>query len=156
MKSIDLKAFRKVNNISQVELAEYLGVGQSFISQIEKGVRPIPQEHISRISANQKWDCSMIQDNTLSGLDFIGSMRQKEITSEQLRSAVEKALNPEEKFLIGYLERKVNDQDALIREKDALINDLYKQIGTLEAKLDLARKGEIASIVAGSSDANVG
>ncbi len=147
MKNIDLKAFRKANNISQVELAEYLGVGQSFISQMEKGIRPIPQEYISIISANQKWDCSMIQDSTLSGLDFISSRYQKEISTEQLRSAVEKALNPEEKFLIGYLERKVSNQEILIRE-------LYQQIGMLEAKLDLARKGEIASGAAGSLSAD--
>lgn len=152
MKSVDLKAFRKANNISQVELAEYLGVGQPFISQIEKGIRPIPQEYISRLLANQEWDCSMIQDATLSGLDYI--KRDGEITSEQLRSAVEKALNPDEKFLIGYLERKVNNLESKIDEKDALIYQLYQQIGMLEAKLDLARKGEIASVVGGSSSAD--
>ena len=86
----------------------------------------------------------MIQDSTLSGLDFISSRYQKEISTEQLRSAVEKALNPEEKFLIGYLERKVSNQEILIRE-------LYQQIGMLEAKLDLARKGEIARTADGSS-----
>ena len=82
--------------------------------------------------------------------------RSREITPQKIQSAIKEALNPEEKFLIGYLERKVKDQDALIREKDTLINDLYKQIGMLEAKLDLARKGEIASVVGGSSDINAG
>ena len=56
---------------------------------------------------------------------------------------------PKENTLVEYLERKVNDQESLIRE-------LYQQIGMLEAELELARKGEIASRVAGSSDANVG
>ena len=58
METIDLKALRKINNISQVELAEYLGVGQSFISQVEKGIRPLPKECISKILANQSWDSS--------------------------------------------------------------------------------------------------
>lgn len=58
METIDLKALRKTNNISQVELAEYLGVGQSFISQVEKGIRPLPKECISKILANQDWDSS--------------------------------------------------------------------------------------------------
>jgi hypothetical protein len=49
--------------------------------------------------------------------------------------------------LVEYLERKVNDQEILIRE-------LYQQIGMLEAKLDLARKGEIASGAAGSLSAD--
>lgn len=51
----DLKSFRRVNKITQSDLAEYLGVGQSFISQIEKGDRPIPSEHINKILANRDW-----------------------------------------------------------------------------------------------------
>lgn len=58
---IDLKAFRKVNSLTQIELAEYFGVGQGFISQMEKGDRPIPREYISKILANQNnWDTTML------------------------------------------------------------------------------------------------
>lgn len=56
---IDLKSFRKVNKITQSGLAKYLGVGQSFISQIEKGDRPIPNEYINKILANQDWGNGM-------------------------------------------------------------------------------------------------
>lgn len=49
---------------------------------------------------------------------------------------------------IGYLERKIDDQDLLIRE-------LYQKIGALERELELARKGEIAGIAVISADANV-
>ena len=66
METIDLKALRKINNISQVELAEYLGVGQSFISQVEKGIRPLPKECISKILANQAWDSSSALAKTSS------------------------------------------------------------------------------------------
>lgn len=45
----DIKAFRKENNLTQIQLAEYLNVTQGFISQIEKGVRPFPEEYISKI-----------------------------------------------------------------------------------------------------------
>lgn len=45
-----------------------------------------------------------------------------------------------------YLERKVSDQEILIRE-------LYQQIGMLEAKLNLARKGEIVGTADGSLSA---
>ena len=40
MKIFDLKRFRKDKKISQTKLAEMLGVGQSFISQIESGKDP--------------------------------------------------------------------------------------------------------------------
>ena len=121
MKTIDLKAFRKANKISQIELAEFLEVGQSFISQIEKGTRPLPSEYISKLTANSNWDTSMLTEP-----------EHPEVC------------NPTESSLVDYLERKVSDQEILIRE-------LYQQIGMLEAKLDLARKGEIARTVDGSS-----
>lgn len=124
MKIIDLKAFRKANSISQVELAEYLSVGQSFISQVEKGSRPLPKEYISKLSANPNWDISMLAEPKTPATD-----------------------QPMESTLVSYLERKVSDQEILIRE-------LYQQIGMLEAKLDLARKGEIAGTADGSLSAS--
>lgn len=125
MKTIDLKAFRKANKISQIELAEFLEVGQSFISQIEKGTRPLPSEYISKLTANSNWDTSMLTEP-----------EHPEVS------------NPTESSLVDYLERKVSDQEILIRE-------LYQQIGMLEAKLDLARKGEIARTADGSSAVKV-
>ncbi len=57
---IDLKKFRKVNRLTQTELANYLCIGQPFISQIEKGIRPMPSEYISKLLANKTWDTSML------------------------------------------------------------------------------------------------
>ena len=34
------RRFRKVNDLTQKELADYLEVGQGFVSQIENGERP--------------------------------------------------------------------------------------------------------------------
>ena len=137
MKTIDLKAFRKANNISQVELAEYLGIGQPFISQMEKGTRPVPQEYISRILANpHNWDTSML------------TPKSKYIVADELLEGVGLAREKSaEELLVSYLQDKIADQDKLIRE-------LYKEIGMLQAKLDLARKGETALDATGSSDAD--
>lgn len=55
METFDIKAFRKANKISQIELAAYLGVKQGFISQIENGARPMPKEYISKILADSRW-----------------------------------------------------------------------------------------------------
>ena len=64
---IDLKAFRKVNSLTQIELAEFFGVGQGFISQIEKGDRPIPREYISKLLANHRnWDTTMLDEAQVS------------------------------------------------------------------------------------------
>lgn len=61
----DLKRFRKENNLTQIGAAEYFGCTQGFISQIERGERPIPDSFIEKaksdnaiISANL-----LLQDN---------------------------------------------------------------------------------------------
>ena len=51
----DLRAFRKANAINQQELAEYLGIGQGFVSQMERGDRPIPKTIMEKILANPEW-----------------------------------------------------------------------------------------------------
>ena len=38
MTHYNLRKFRLANNLSQPELADYLGVGKAFISQVERGV----------------------------------------------------------------------------------------------------------------------
>ncbi|WP_418981747.1 LexA family transcriptional regulator [Alistipes sp.] len=56
----DLKEFRKANGVTQVEAARYLGCTQGFISQIEQGMRPVPEEFVKKILANPEWDGSML------------------------------------------------------------------------------------------------
>lgn len=125
MESIDIKAFRKANNLTQNQLGDYLGIDKGFISAIEHGKSKFPKAKLTLLLNNpHNWDISMLTEPKTPATD-----------------------QPMESTLVSYLERKVSDQEILIRE-------LYQQIGMLEAKLDLARKGEIASIVVGSSDAH--
>ena len=124
MKGADLKAFRKANNLTQTQLGEYLGIQKSFVSTIESDKDPMPKEKLSKLLLNPYgWDTSMLT--------------QPEVVVENSRGDL----------LMSYLEKKVEDQDALIRE-------LYQQIGALEAKLELARKGETASVAGGSLSAD--
>ena len=48
----DFREFRKENNFTQKQAAEYFGCEQSFISLIETGRSKIPQEFISKILAD--------------------------------------------------------------------------------------------------------
>ena len=117
--------FLSINGLKRKDIASFLGVSGAFITQISSGDRPLPEEKLAMIKANAYgWDLSML------------TQPENPMTDE-----------PKADGLVKYLERKVSDQEILIRE-------LYQQIGMLEAKLDLARKGEIASVVGGSSDAS--
>lgn len=117
--------FLSINGLKRKDIAFFLGVSGAFITQISSGDRPLPEDKLAMIKANAyNWDISML-------------------TQPENPMADE----PKADGLVEYLERKVSDQEILIRE-------LYQQIGMLEAKLDLARKGEIARVAAGSSDAS--
>jgi hypothetical protein len=114
--------FMSINNLKRKDIAFFLGVSGAFITQISSGDRPLPEEKLAMILTNAYgWDTSMLTEP-----------EHPEVS------------NPTESSLVDYLERKVSDQEILIRE-------LYQQIGMLEAKLDLARKGEIARTADGSS-----
>lgn len=119
--------FMSINNLKRKDIASFLGVSGAFITQISSGDRPLPEEKLAMILTNAyNWDTSMLTEP-----------EHPEVG------------NPTESSLVDYLERKVSDQEILIRE-------LYQQIGMLEAKLDLARKGEIARTADGSSVVKVG
>ena len=118
--------FMSINNLKRKDIASFLSVSGAFITQISSGDRPLPEEKLAIIKANAYgWDTSMLT-----------------------KPEHPKVSNPTESSLVDYLERKVSDQEILIRE-------LYQQIGMLEAKLDLARKGEIARTADGSSAVKV-
>lgn len=57
--SADFKRFRRVNKLTQAEIAAFLGCTQGFILQVEKGVSTLSPEFISVILANPDWDTSM-------------------------------------------------------------------------------------------------
>lgn len=123
--------FMSINNLKRKDIASFLGVSGAFITQIASGDRPLPEEKLAMILTNAYgWDTSML---TLSPKE------------QEWKSIVQE----DQAVFVNYLEKKVSDQEILIRE-------LYQQIGMLEAKLDLARKGEIAGNAEDSSFAHVG
>lgn len=54
LKWFDLKRFRKANKMSQLALADSLGVTQSFISKVESGA-PIPDTMLDAILSRTNW-----------------------------------------------------------------------------------------------------
>lgn len=125
---VNFAKFLSVNGLKRKDIASFLGVSGAFITQITSGDRPLPQEKLAMIKANAYgWDISMLFEDSNE-------------TDNML-------CNSREQLLISYLQQEIKNKDALIRE-------LYQQIGMLEAKLELARKGEIANAVGGSSSAD--
>ena len=62
---IDLKTFRKDNNLTQAQVAEYLSVSSPFITQIEKGKNKLPEDHLDKLLNNdQGWNTTALQQDT--------------------------------------------------------------------------------------------
>lgn len=125
---IDLKAFRKKNSITQIGLAEFLGVGQGFISQIEKGDRPVPKEYISKLSANPYgWDTSMLTQSRDEVTERIEKKVEIDITDRLL--AIIEDQKRDTQMLLG-----------MLREKDYEIKRLREELN--ERKKGVARSAD--------------
>ncbi len=62
--TINLKAFRKANKLTQANLAEIIGISRSFISLIESGVSKLPDKYLQTLLTLKEFDTSMLKANT--------------------------------------------------------------------------------------------
>lgn len=152
MKVFDLKAFRKDKNITQTEIAKMFSCNQNFISRIESGIRQIPMDKLEILQSvfgdiseyykdldppklNQQTKQVQVNEDSL---DFITA------GGEAFSSMIVRMMN--EKQIAPY---------GLLADKDREIAELNRQIGKLEALLEVAKKGT-AQQVGNAAVADVG
>ncbi len=94
---IDLKTFRKFNRITQQQLADFLGVQQSFICNIEAGKASLPDDKLQNIISNERgWDTSTLTgdvteaDEPATSADIKALQREIELLREQLKAERER------------------------------------------------------------------
>ncbi len=131
----DLKLFRKDKKISQTKLAEILGVGQSFISQIESGKDPMPEAFIVKLSeiyptdnirAYDKNDNIDIKIKEANAFDIVA------MGGEVYANLLNKLIR--EKQLAPF---------ALLEQKEQEIKELNREIGRLEERLENSKKTDV-------------
>lgn len=117
MQTIDLKAFRKANNLTQTEVGDYLGVQKAFISAVENGKSKLPKEKCALLLQNPYgWNVSMLTQPAPVG---------------EAIPAQDNALVAELRAQIERLESKIDNLNQEIGEKNALIK-LMRQ-GSVES-----------------------
>lgn len=63
---IQLKQFRKANNLTQDMLGDYLEMKKSFISKIENGKEKLPERKLQKLLANNKgWDITPLKESAV-------------------------------------------------------------------------------------------
>jgi transcriptional regulator with XRE-family HTH domain len=119
METIDLKAFREVNNLTQTELGEYLGIQKAFISSIENGRNKLPKKKFTLLLQNPYgWDVSMLT----------------QLTAEQTPNPMQNdALILELRAQIERLEVKIDNLNQELGEKNALLK-MMRQGGEESAR----------------------
>lgn len=118
MKGADLKEFRIVNNLTQTELGNYLGIQKGFVSKIENGKDKLPEPKFRKLLNNPNgWDTSMLT--------------QPDVANE--------ALPPQEDSLVAELR-------AQIERLENKVDYLNQEIGEKNALIKLLRQGEVESV----------
>lgn len=119
-----LKLFRQTNGLTQKELADYLGIGVSFISRVESGQVELPQKHLSKLLINNNgWETSSLtlkeQGSNINGSVIVGG-NASHSTNRQYFSDSPDVLRAQ----IDMLDERIKEKDAQIKEKDAQIKQL--------------------------------
>jgi transcriptional regulator with XRE-family HTH domain len=131
MKGIDIKAFRKVNNLTQSELGAYLGCTKAFISAIEKESRPLPLDMLSKLIDNPlNWNTSMLPqsskgDNTIQVSGTNVDMRN----INQSKGSIDDAKRVKE------LERRIEELTKDKERLQDLVDKMQAQISKLLEKI---------------------
>lgn len=104
----DLREFRRVNNLTQEALGEYLGMKKSFVSKIENGKEKLPEAKFRKLISNDMgWDTSMLTTNVVNQSIGKGSHN---IT--QVAGSSELAILQER---VKYLERILEEKERTIQ-----------------------------------------
>ena len=133
----DFKAFRKDNKLSQIKAAEYFGCNQSFISQIERGNRPIPETFIEKV----KGDISINATNLINNISNISNIKEEE-----------NGTIPAYFLKMIFEERKIHDQKELelISQNQELINIIKNELAALKKGNVLEEGNAICADASGS------
>lgn len=132
----DLKGFRKANKISQVELADYLGIGQGFVSQMENGARPVPDQIVEKLMSNKKWMVDGTIASSLGGND-VSREEDLAVECEALRNKVAML-----ETIILTLQQQIVGKDGKNREKNIrkITEDLSGDLLALRKENEMLRQ----------------
>ena len=130
MKGTDLKEFRIVNNLTQTELGDYLGVQKGFISKIENGKDKLPEPKYRKIIGNPfGWDTTMLTKSEVSQSSTGDNTIQVTGNNVDMRNINQSLAKDEKK--VAELEKRVAE---LTKDKEmlqAMIEKLQAQMSKL-------------------------
>lgn len=125
--------FLATNGLKKGQIASFLGVSPAFVTQLCAGSRQIPADKLAKIKANKAWDTSMFG---------IVSPHLAQGAVAPIVKVVGDVKRPETSHDAAY-RLLVEDYKRQIKDKDALVQELCKKIGMLEAQIEVMTKGGV-------------
>lgn len=132
---IDLKRLRKEKGITQKELAQLLSCGQSFIANVENGRRKFG--NICSYITNDIEEIKPIENKPKTIAPKQHSQTEKMEVSTDILFAGADAFSRQ---LIQLMNEKLIAPYSMITEKEKEIERLNREIGRLEALLEVSKK----------------
>lgn len=133
MQQFDLKRFRADKKITQAEMAELFSCKQNFISNMENGIKPIPQDKLDILQSK------------------FGDISEYYLDISPKQSTTLKDVSPEEFMLAGadafsrQIVKMMNDKliapYGMLAEKEIEIEKLNRLVGRLQAEIEELKKG---------------
>ncbi len=120
----DFELFIKKNAIKKKELAEFLGTSNAFITQLCKGVAPLPADKLKKIKENLTWDTSMLVIDRPSITARAEGNARVEIGSRNKNFCPEVSGDTEKATRIAVLEK----ENEMLREQLEFMKTLIKNI----------------------------
>lgn len=139
---IDLKRLRKEKGITQKELAQLLSCGQSFIANVENGRRDLPPVKIEILERKFGNICSYITNDIEENKPKTIAPKQHSQT-EKMEVSTDILFAGADAFsrqLIQLMNEKLIAPYSMITEKEKEIERLNREIGRLEALLEVSKK----------------
>lgn len=133
MQRVDLAKIRSDYSISQKDLAEKLGVKQSFLSNIERGRSPLPPEKLDKII-----EIFEIEDIDSYYIEDIGNNSVSKSQSDNTNSIINDSAIFE-KF-VGIMEKMTEAKNANESEALSRIERLQDRNDFLNSQVDELRK----------------
>lgn len=120
----DFELFIKKNAIKKKELAEFLGTSNAFITQLCKGMAPLPADKLKKIKENLTWDTSMLVIDRPSITARAEGNARVEIGSRNKNYSSEVSGDTEKDTRIAILEKENEMLRERLKDKDGQIEFL--------------------------------
>lgn len=114
--------FLQTNNLTNKEVAEYLGVSPQYISQVRKGKSDLSGEKLDMLLNNNRgWDASMLSIEVDKELYGVAKNMASEMTNEEAYKTVMERLAESRKIIddlkmqLDFLKRQMELKDEMIK-----------------------------------------